>query len=112
MRALLVLLTATAVTMFVAPAYADSGRGGEGNGGRTNANKEINAAARNDREHIRSIETEDDYWSAVDDTLHMGVTVANSINENQTIDEKHLESKWGKNFERLERERQKLDCCD
>ena len=104
MRALLVLLTATAVTMFVAPSYADSGRGGEWRG-----NKTVNDIARDDKRSIKDVNNEDDFYSAVDEVAHFGVLGVELESRGYNIDWGHLEKKWDKNWERLGREYDKLN---
>ena len=106
MRLALLLLTCIALAV---PAYADPGRGGEGRGDNNNGARNANEITREDKERIKSIETEDDYWAAVDDVAGTGITGLEAEQQGLEIDWDHLTKSWDKNWDRLGRESEKLN---
>jgi hypothetical protein len=88
--------------------YADPGRGADGNGG-SNANREVNAAAKNDKDVIKGITDEESYYNAVDDLSHFGVGVADLQERGYSVNETLAGNKWDKNWDRLERAREDLE---
>ena len=94
-------LTATALFALIASAPAESA--GKGDGARQNANGEVNSRAKFDRELIKNIETEDDYWGAVDSNLHFGVGALELEAQGYNVDWDHVQQKWDKNWDRLDR---------
>jgi hypothetical protein len=92
------------MTVLIAPAYADSGRGGEGRGHKT-----VNDIARDDKSNIKGIESEDDFYSSVDEVAHFGVLGLELESQGYDIDWDHLDKKWDKNWDRLGREYDKLN---
>ena len=74
-----------------------------------NANKEVNAAAKSDKDAAKSIETEDDYRGAVDNALHFGLTGIELEDQGYSVNQNHFDNKWDKTFDRINREGEKLN---